>query len=119
MSLDPQALQKLLIEMDNQLNQSRAELSMCTVQLDRVDTNLRIVDTTCSRLAKLTSPGDSVWRGVGRAFVENDVSDYVGRIQKDKADFLETQKLLNTKKHYLETTLENTVKHMTDIVGKK
>ncbi|GEQ68503.1 hypothetical protein JCM33374_g2171 [Metschnikowia sp. JCM 33374] len=119
MSLDPQALQKLLIEMDNQLNKSRAELTMCNVQLDRVDTNLKIVDSTSSRLGKLTTPGDVVWKGVGRAFVQNDVTAYLGSLSKDKKDFLETQKSLHTKKHYLETTLENTVKHMTDIVGKK
>ncbi|KAM9894996.1 hypothetical protein OXX69_011178 [Metschnikowia pulcherrima] len=119
MSLDPQALQKLLLEMDSQLSKSRAELTMCNVQLDRVDTNLKIVENTNSRLSKLTSPGDDVWKGVGRAFVRNNVTDYLAKIQKDKKDFLETQRSLNTKKHYLETTLENTLKHMTDIVGKK
>ncbi|SGZ48551.1 CIC11C00000000164 [Sungouiella intermedia] len=119
MSLDPQSLQKLLIEMDNQLNKSRAELSMCNVQLDRVDTNLKIIDATTSRLNKLTSPGDHVWKGVGKAFVQNDAKEYIEDINKDKKEFLETQKLLKTKKHYLETTLEKTIANMTEIVGKK
>lgn len=119
MSLDPQSLQKLLIEMDNQLNKSRAELSMCNVQLDRVDTNLKIIDSTTSRLNRLTKPGDHVWKGVGKAFVQNDVGAYIDEIGKDKKEFLETQKLLKTKQHYLETTLEKTIASMTDIVGKK
>lgn len=119
MSLDPQALNKLLIEMDNQLNKSRAELSMCNVQLDRVDTNIKITDNTTAKLSALTSPDETVWKGVGRAFVQETAGNYLDQIKKDKAGFLETQKLLKTKQHYLETTLQNTVKSMTDIVGKK
>lgn len=119
MSLDPKALQKLLIEMDNQLNKSRAELTMCNVQLERVDTNLKIIETTTSRLGKLTSSGDNVYKGVGRAFVQTSVDDYLAQIAKDKKDFLESQKLLKTKKHYLDTTLENTVKSMSDLVQRK
>lgn len=119
MSLDPQALQKLLIEMDNQLNKSRAELSMCNVQIERVDTNLKIIDSTTSRLKKVTASGDHVWQGVGRAFFHKDVESYIEEINNDKKGFLETKKLLKTKQNYLETTLENTVKSMTEIVGKK
>lgn len=119
MSLDPQALQKLLLEMDSQLNKSRAELSMCNVQLNRVDTNIKIVETTDRKLKLLTGPLDSVWQGVGRAFLRTDTSEYLEKINKDKKEFLETQKLLKTKQHYLETTLENTIKSMTDIVGRK
>lgn len=119
MSLDPQALQKLLIEMDNQLNKSRAELSMCNVQLERVDTNLKIVDSTTSRLNKLTELGDHVWQGVGRAFVQKDVNSYLTQISNDKKEFLESKKLLKTKQNYLETTLEKTILSMQDIVGRK
>lgn len=119
MSLDPNALQKLLIEMDNQLNKSRAELSMCNVQLDRVDTNLKIVDSTTAKLNKLTKPGDSVWKGTGRAFVRDDVTDYLDKMSNDKKEFLDAQKLLKTKQHYLETTLEKTIQNMTEIVGRK
>lgn len=118
MSMDPQTLQKLLIEMDNQLNKSRADLSICNAQLSRVDTNVKIIDSSTARLGQLTAPGDPVWKGVGRAFVRNDVSDYLAQIAHDKKAFLDTQKLLKTKQHYLETTLENTLKSMSDIVGK-
>lgn len=119
MSLDPQSLQKLLIEMDNQLNKSRAELNMCNLQLERVDANLKIIESTTSRLNKLTSPGDKVWKGIGKAFVQNDVSEYLVKIGEDKKQFAETEKLLKTKKHYLEANLEKTIQNMTEIVGKK
>lgn len=119
MSLDPQALQKLLLEMDSQLNKSRAELSMCNVQLSRAATNIGIVETTERKLNKLSKPEDPVWRGVGRAFLKTETSKYLEQINNDKKEFLESQKSLKTKQHYLETTLENTLKSMTDIVGRK
>lgn len=119
MSLDSKALQKLLIEMDNQLNKSRAELSMCNLQLEKIDTNLNIINLTSTKLSTLTKPEDSVWKGVGRAFVRTEVNDYLKKIESDKAEFLQTQKLLKTKQHYLETTLEKTIQNMSDIVGKR
>lgn len=117
MSLDPQLLHKMLMEMDSQLNRAQAELSMCNVQLERADTNIKIVDSTQARLAKVTSPGDSVWQGVGRAFVRCSVDSFLDKIAADKRGYEETRKLLKTKQNYLETTLENTVKGMQDIVG--
>lgn len=119
MSLEPQALQKMLIEMDNQLNKSRAELSMCNVQMDRVDTNIKIIDSTTSKLNKLTTPGETVWQGVGKAFLLTNVDTYKTKIGKDKENFKETQSSLDKKKHYLETTLEKTIDNMTEIVGKR
>lgn len=119
MSLGNQALQKLLLEMDSQLNKSRAELSMCNAQLSRVSKNVSIVENTIKKLSKISKPEDPAWRGVGRAFLKTSTSKYLEQINKDKTEFLETQKLLNTKQHYLETTLENTVRSMTDIVGRK
>lgn len=119
MSVNPEALQKLLLEMDSQLNKTQAELSMVNLQLDRVDTNLAMISSTSKSLKKLTSGGDSVWQGVGKAFVRTDVDSYLGSIAVDEKDFVETQKGLKTKQHYLETTLNNTVNSMAQLVGPK
>lgn len=119
MSVNPEALQKVLLEMDSQLNKTRAELSMVNLQLDRVDTNLGMISSTSRNLKKLASDDEAVWQGVGKAFVKTDVSTYLGSIATDEKDFLETQKGLKTKQHYLETTLNNTVKSMAQLVGPK
>lgn len=119
MSLDPQALQKLLLEMDSQLNKSRADLAICNAQLKRVDTNVKFVETADRNLRELVDLLDPVWRGVGRAFLKTETSEYLDQINKDKKEFLETHRLLKTKQHYLETTLENTIKSMSDVVGRK
>lgn len=119
MSMNPEALQKLLLEMDNQLNISRAELSMCNLQLDRVNTNLNLIHLTTSSLNKLcnTKDNETVWQGVGKAFVKNDVNSYLKEMSTDEKDFKESKENLSKKQHYLETTLEKTLQNMTQIVG--
>lgn len=120
MSMNPEALQKLLIEMDNQLNKSRAELTMCNLQIDRVNTNLNLIQLTTKSLTKLcdTESNEKVWQGIGKAFVAKDVSKYLKDISKDEKEFLESKKNLETKQNYLETTLEKTIDNMTQLVGK-
>lgn len=117
--MNQEALQKVLIEMDNQLNKSRAELSMVNVQLDRVNTNLAIINSTSSRLNKLCEPTETVWQGVGKAFVANTTKSYLQDLTKDEKEFTETKKSLTIKKDYLQTTLNNTLENMQNIVGKK
>lgn len=118
MSMNPEALQKLLVEMDNQLNKSRAELSMCNLQLDRVHTNLSMINLTTKSLNTVCGNQEDVWQGIGKAFVKTDVDSYIKDISQDEKEFSDSKKSLETKKHYLETTLENTIDNMTKIVGK-
>lgn len=119
MSMNPEALQKLLIEMDNQLNVSRAELSMCNLQLDRVNTNLNLIQLTNKSLNKVcnTKDNEAVWQGIGKAFVKNDVNSYLKEMSQDEKEFNESKVNLSKKKNYLETTLDKTLENMTQIVG--
>lgn len=119
MSVPPEALQKMLIEMDNQLHKSRAELSMVNLQLDKVATNLNMIKSTKTSLNKYTTENENVYQGVGKAFVVKDVSVYLNEIESDAKDFEATKQNLSKKKVYLETTLEKTLDTMTQIVGKK
>lgn len=117
--MNPEALQKLLIEMDNQLNVSRAELSMCNLQLDRVNTNLNLIQLTNKSLNKVcnTKVNEAVWQGIGKAFVKNDVNSYLKEMAQDEKEFNESKENLSKKKNYLETTLDKTLENMTQIVG--
>ncbi|ODV77429.1 uncharacterized protein CANTADRAFT_56408 [Suhomyces tanzawaensis NRRL Y-17324] len=119
MSLNPEALQKLLIEMDNQLNKTKSDLSLCNLQLSRVETNLSLIKSTFSSLNKLCKPDEVVYQGVGKAFVAKNVKEYLGEISRDEKDFLDTKKNLVIKKDYLETTLEKTISSMQKIVQGK
>lgn len=121
MPMNPEALQKLLIEMDSQLNKSRAELSMCEVQLGRVNTNLNLIKQTSASLNSVcdTKANEKVWKGIGKAFVQTDVNSYLKQLATDETEFLDSKKSLDTKKHYIETTLEKTIDNMTRIVKGK
>lgn len=118
MSMNPEALQKLLMEMDNQLNKSRAELSMCELQLSRVDTNLSLIKQTNKSLSSTcnTQDNERVWQGIGKAFIATDVNTYLDEVKNDEKEFLDNKKSLETKKHYLETTLKNTFDNMAKLV---
>lgn len=117
--MNQEALQKVLIEMDNQLNKSRAELSMVNLQLDRTNTNLKIIETTKTKLNDICQPSERVWQGCGKAFIAKDVKTYLSDLDKDQKDYQDTKKNLTIKKDYLQTTLEKTIEGMTSIVGEK
>lgn len=117
--MNQEALQKVLIEMDNQLNQSRAELSMVNLQLDRTNTNLKTIDTTKTKLNDLCKPSERVWQGCGKAFIAKDVKTYLSDLDKDQKEYQDAKKNLTIKKDYLETTLEKTIDGMKKIVGEK
>ncbi|WLF77886.1 hypothetical protein PVL30_001609 [Lodderomyces elongisporus] len=117
--MNQEALQKVLMEMDNQLNKSRAELSMVSLQLDRVHTNLNVIESTTSRLNNLNKPEDVVWQGVGKAFLAKKTDSYLKESETDKKEFEDTERSLKIKQNYLNTTLEKTIDSMTKIVGDK
>lgn len=117
--MNQEALQKVLIEMDNQLNKSRAELSMVNLQLDRVHTNLNVIKSTNARLNTLNSSDETIWQGVGKAFVAEKTKTYLDQLSGDEKGYKETEKNLKIKQDYLQTTLEKTVDGMTKIVGEK
>ncbi|CCG22459.1 Pfd1 protein [Candida orthopsilosis Co 90-125] len=118
-NMNQEALQKVLIEMDNQLNKSRAELSMVNLQLDRVHTNLNVIKSTNSRLNALNAPDETIWQGVGKAFIAEKTGNYLDQLSEDEKGYKDTEKNLKIKQDYLQTTLEKTVNSMTKIVGEK
>lgn len=119
--MNQQALQNLLVEMDNQLKLTQAELAMCSMQLDRVSTNLARGEATAAALGSACSVPDNeiVYQGVGKAFVATPVNDYLAQVDIDAKAFRDLQKSLLIKKNYLQTTLDKTLLNMSLIVGKK
>ncbi|KAI5959562.1 uncharacterized protein KGF55_005206 [Candida pseudojiufengensis] len=115
--MNQEALQKVLIEMDNQLNKSRAELSMVNLQLDRVNTNLNVINSTNKRLNKLNKQDEQIWQGVGKAFIANTTKNYLDELATNEKEYKSTEKNLKIKQDYLQTTLEKTIDSMTKIVG--
>lgn len=126
--MNQEALQKVLIEMDNQLNKSQSELSMINLQLDRINHNLKIIDTTKNKLNNIIIGDDSnhhyqsnekIWQNCGKAFISTNFKTYLNQLNKDNKDYQDIKKSLIIKQDYLKTTVEKTIEGMTNIVGKK
>ena len=131
--MNQEALQKVLIEMDNQLNKSQSELSMINLQLDRINHNLKIIDTTKNKLNNIIigdnndNNGDNnhyqsnekIWQSCGKAFISTNFKTYLNQLNKDNKDYQDIKKSLIIKQDYLKTTVEKTIEGMTNIVGKK
>lgn len=117
MSLNPEAVQKLLVEMDQQLRTAEAELQMTAVQLQRKLGALRVARLTQEEIGK-EAAGARLWEGVGKAFVLTDKATYTARLASDETVLAEQVKALDTKKAYLDKTVENTVGGMNKILGK-
>lgn len=120
MPVNQEALQNLLVEMDNQLKKTQAELSMCDLQLDRVNTNISTINSTTTSLNQICSVAEdeTVYQGVGKAFMTRGVGGYLDEISRDMKEFEESKKGLLIKKNYLQTTIDKTVLNMTQIVKK-
>ncbi|CAX44475.1 prefoldin subunit, putative [Candida dubliniensis CD36] len=132
--MNQEALQKVLIEMDNQLNKSQSELSMINLQLERINHNLKIIDTTKNKLNNIIigdndNNGDNnhyhyqsnekIWQNCGKAFISTNFKTYLNQLNKDNKNYQDIKKSLIIKQDYLKTTVEKTIEGMTNIVGKK
>ncbi|CAN3358915.1 prefoldin subunit 1 [Diutina catenulata] len=117
MSVPPEALQKVLMEMDNQLNKTRAELASTQYSLSQLNANLNAISVTRSNLTSVCDSHETVWQGIGKAFVAKDVAVYLDDMTEEEKSFKETKSSLEKKKHYLDTTLTNTLNSMAQIVG--
>lgn len=117
MSVPPEALQKVLLEMDNQLNKTRSELSLTNYLLAQIDANLNALKLSKANLGKVCTKEERVWQGIGKAFVSKDVSSYLDDVSRDEKNISLAKEALEKKKHYLDTTLNNTLESMARIVN--
>ncbi|ODQ82560.1 hypothetical protein BABINDRAFT_164334 [Babjeviella inositovora NRRL Y-12698] len=115
MSVNPDAINKILYEMDQQLQKTQADLQMTNIQLQRKQTSSKIAELTLKEIN--SDPAANLWEGVGKAFFYTDHSDFVGRLEDDQKTLDDQMKSLATKKTYLETTMKNTIQHMQQMMG--
>lgn len=119
MSMNPEALQKLLMEMNTQLQQNQADFQVAQQQIDRHSTNSQIASLTIKELQDNGSANDLVWEGVGKMFIAKKVDEYKEQMAQDKKLLDDQVKNLNIKKDYLKTSIEKTSKTMQSIIQGK
>lgn len=59
--------------------------------------------------SKSTTPGPTIWKGVGKMFLSTTVDEQVSELKKERTSYKEQISALDKKKTYLETTQTNLV----------
>ncbi|KAK9326133.1 Prefoldin [Lipomyces orientalis] len=116
MSIPPEALQKVLQEIEMRVMQSQLELTNVRQQISQKQRDIRLTDLTMKELKDIP-PSVGVWEGVGKMFLNVPIATHVARLEKEKSESEDQLGALNKKLNYLETTYKNAKRNIDDILG--
>lgn len=105
---------KMIGEMQVQLRTQQVELQKTLAAIETVSRNNATIENSMKDIKN--SGNDHVWESVGRSFVKTDLSDYESQMKNQIRDNIDTMNSLNKKKHYLETSIKNTVDSLKKVV---
>ncbi|KAJ9668704.1 hypothetical protein H2201_001347 [Coniosporium apollinis] len=111
MSIPPEALQKLLQEIEQKAAFSQQQIGIVKAQMAAKTRESRMLQLTSSEVSSL--PKDThVYEGVGKMFVLTPTEDVKQRLSKESEDLKSKMANLDKKLHYLETTYKNSRANM-------
>ncbi|KAK9448950.1 Prefoldin [Limtongia smithiae] len=116
MSIPPEALQKVLQEIEMRVMQSQLELTNVKQQITQKQREIRLTELTLKELQDVP-PSVGVWEGVGKMFLNVPIGTHIARLEKDKSDYEDQLKSMNTKLNYLEMTYKNAKRNIDEILG--
>ncbi|KAK9472016.1 putative Prefoldin subunit 1 [Dipodascopsis tothii] len=116
MSIPPEALQKVLEEIETRAVQSQLELNGVKQQIDQKRRDIRLAEL---RLSQLDGVTDTVWEGVGKMFMKVPVGSQLDKLKKEKKDAEDAITQLSKKLNYLETTYNNAKKSLEEVLGRR
>ncbi|KAK9477501.1 Prefoldin [Lipomyces japonicus] len=116
MSIPPEALQKVLQEIELRVMQSQMELSSVQQQISQKQRDIRMTDLTIKELKDISSDV-GVWEGVGKMFLNVPITSHVDKLLKERKEGEDQITALSKKLHYLETTYKNAKQSIDEIVG--
>ncbi|AWU74655.1 hypothetical protein CAS74_004887 [Pichia kudriavzevii] len=100
-------------EMRAQLSQHQTELHRTIAAIERVTRSNTVVEKS---VADIRSTGkDCVWQAVGRTFVKTPLEEYEMLMKNQIRENIDTMNTLNKKKHYLETSIKNTIESLKQV----
>ncbi|OJD38635.1 prefoldin subunit 1 [Diplodia corticola] len=106
MSIPPEALQKLLQEIEQKAAFSQQQITIVKAQMTAKAREQRMLQLTTSEVDAL--PKDTnVYEGVGKMFVWSPVDDVKKRLVSEGEELKSDTSNLEKKLHYLETTYKN------------
>ena len=108
---------QMVTEMQVQLRTQQGELRKTLAAIDAVSRSNSVIEVSMKDI----KPGgrEYVWEAVGRAFVKVGVADYEAQMKRQIRDNIDTMNSLNKKKHYLETSIKNTIDSLKKVVVDK
>ncbi|ODV84011.1 hypothetical protein CANARDRAFT_29464 [[Candida] arabinofermentans NRRL YB-2248] len=110
MSMSQDSLQKLMIEMEDQLSNNQKDLNVTKSNLGHLIQQNKVLNLQISEIKR--SKVDSVWQSSGKAFLKINTDNYLKKLQDDMDENKEMIKSLKKKQEYLETSIEKTYEHI-------
>lgn len=98
---------KMVTEMQVQLRTHQVELQKTLSAIDSVSRNNTVIENSMQDIKK--GGQDYVWEAVGRSFVKTGIPEYESQMKNQIRDNIDMMNSLNKKKHYLETSIKNTI----------
>ncbi|KAK9486998.1 Prefoldin [Lipomyces starkeyi] len=117
MSIPPEALQKVLQEIEMRVMQAQLELTSVRQQMAQKQRDIRLTDLTMKELKDIP-PSVGVWEGVGKMFLNVPITAHIARLVKEKSETEDQLEALTKKLNYLETTYKNAKRNIDDILGR-
>ncbi|AGO12219.1 AaceriAEL139Wp [[Ashbya] aceris (nom. inval.)] len=99
--------ESLIQEIAAGLRNSKGQLEMVMAQLTQLQRQKQLAQVTAKELGSY--PVDQVWRSCGKMFLVESKTDYTQQLDADAKTIEEQIKALEVKKHYLETTVQNSI----------
>lgn len=110
-------LTQMVTEMQVQLHTQQGELQKTLAAIESVSRSNAVIEVSMKDVR--TSGQEYVWEAVGRSFVKTGVADYEAQMKRQIRENIDTMNSLNKKKHYLETSIKNTVDSLKKVVASK
>lgn len=108
-------INKMVAEMRLQLRQHQSDLQRTITAIDSVTRNNSVIEKSMQNIK--ASKNEFVWESVGRTFVKISIPEYEVEMKNQIRENIETLNGLNKKKHYLETSIKNTVDSLKQVTS--
>ncbi|KAJ5280969.1 hypothetical protein N7478_006341 [Penicillium angulare] len=115
MSIPPEALQKLLQEIETRAIASQQQIGITKAQLTAKQRDIRMLQLTSKELSELPSE-TRVYEGVGKMFVNVPINTVNKRLTRESAESTSDISNLEKKLHYHETTHKNSRENFEQIL---
>ncbi|PGH32677.1 prefoldin subunit 1 [[Emmonsia] crescens] len=114
MSIPPEALQKLVQEIESRAIAAQQQINVVKAQITGKQRELRLLELTSSEISQLPKE-TNVYEGVGKMFVASPITNVNKRLSTEKGELKTDISNLEKKLHYLETTHKNSRQHIDQI----